>query len=222
MNGKVRGTTLALLLISLAAPASGQNYFLYTPQPVKPAAQPVPKGKDGVLVQEVEVRKGDTLFGISRRFSGRGSYYPQILVFNDIKNPHMIHGGETVRVPVSKNAPVDQPKPREAAPAPHRNAAPASARPVGEIPISDLKKAGSTATDKSAAKNRIRKQRRHSARSHESGRRQFKRAMASYRRGNWNKALEQFDGFLAAHPSSKLAADASLYKANCYMKLSNQ
>ncbi len=219
MNGNVRGTSLAFLLLSLAVPASGQNYFLYTPQPVKPAEKTAPKGKDGVLVQEVEVRKGDTLFGISRRFSGRGSYYPQILLFNDIKNPHMIHGGETVRVPVVKTAPAEQPKPREAAPPPSSRKAAAPARPVGEIPISDLKQAASSGVSKSAAKNRARKQR---ARKHASGRRQFRRAMVSYRRGEWSRAIEQFDRFLAANPSSRLAADASLYKADCYMKLSDQ
>ena len=35
-------------------------------------------------------------------------------------------------------------------------------------------------------------------------------------------AAELFDRFLAEYPASALAADASLYKAECYLKLSSQ
>ena len=51
---------------------------------------------------------------------------------------------------------------------------------------------------------------------------QFEQAMKAYRKDEYRTALRLFDRFLAEHPSSPLAADASLYKAECYLKQSNQ
>ena len=50
----------------------------------------------------------------------------------------------------------------------------------------------------------------------------FERAIKAYRQDDCRTALELFDRFLADYPSSALAADASLYKAECYLKQSNQ
>jgi hypothetical protein len=232
-------TTLALLLLSLSAPALGQNYFMYAPRTAHPGEKTSPK--DGVLVREIEVRKGDTLSGISRKFSGRGSYYPQILLFNDIKNPHRIHDGDLVRVPVSKTEPAEQRK-QAATPPPVQQTKAKPTTSLSEIPLSDLKTTDVTLGKKAAKRSRGRRHRA-MARSNRketsiasssrkelpssptnpaSAQKQFNQALASYRQKNWNTALEQFDRFLASNPSSQFAADASLYKADCYLKLSNQ
>ena len=50
----------------------------------------------------------------------------------------------------------------------------------------------------------------------------YDRAFAAYRRGDCKTALELFDRYLAEQPASSQAADASLYKADCYLKLSGQ
>ena len=91
---------LAPLALLLTSPVWGQDY-LYQPRPVAQGEQP-PAG-DGVLVREVLVKKGDTLSHLSKRFSGRGAYYPQILLFNSIKNPHLIYPGNLLRIPVSSH-----------------------------------------------------------------------------------------------------------------------
>lgn len=54
------------------------------------------------------------------------------------------------------------------------------------------------------------------------GQRLFEEAVTSYRKDDCHAALELLDRFLAANPGSPMAADANLYKAECYMKLSTQ
>ena len=224
MNGKVRGTSLVLLLLSLSAPVSGQNYFMYTPHPASPVEKAVPKGNNGVLVREVEIRKGDTLFGISRRFSGRGSYYPQILLFNDLKNPHVLRDRTLLRVPVSNNEPTGK-HTQAPAPLPAQRIKSKRTQSASEISLTDLKTNDINAVNKPARRVRGQKHRTadRSTRSQTaSARKQYNQALASYRRENWRTALEQFDRFLASNPSSEMASDANLYKADCYLKLSNQ
>jgi hypothetical protein len=215
-------TALALLLLSLSAPAFGQNDFMYSPRVATPGEKTSPK--DGVLVREILVRKGDTLSGISHRFSGRGSYYPQILLFNSIKNPHLIHDGDLVRVPVTRSEPAEQRKPAITPPQAQRVGAQQAIQPVSELSLGDLKATKPVSGNKTAGNNRIQKQRAATS-THKraaSEQRQFNLALKSYRRENWAAALQQFDRFLADNPSSPLAADASLHKADCYLKLSNQ
>jgi TolA-binding protein len=50
----------------------------------------------------------------------------------------------------------------------------------------------------------------------------FEQAVKAYRQEDYRSALGLFDRFLADNPSSALAPDASLYKAECYMKLASQ
>ena len=94
-----RRTILFALCICMVPPAWGQQY-LYAPQPVPSGQKASPQ--DGVLVQEIEIQKGDTLYALSRKFSGRGMYFPQILLFNSIKNPNLIYTGDILKVPVTQ------------------------------------------------------------------------------------------------------------------------
>jgi TolA-binding protein len=54
------------------------------------------------------------------------------------------------------------------------------------------------------------------------GQKLFEAAVKSYRQDDCRTALEQFDRYLADNSGSPLAADANLYKAECYLKLSAQ
>lgn len=266
------GTAVAALILLFAAQGWGEQYYLYSPKP----ASPEEKDKEGVLVKEVPVEKGDTLSGISRKFSGRGSYYPQILLFNDVKNPNRIYAGSTLRVPVGKEAAQET---SETGPAPsarkrsgrhagkkthravqavvpskHKKQTETGKAPSGEhtmeLSPSDLKRLEVGHKKKAVARKKGAAERQKPesempreenrpvveeravestppapvpsapAPSEETG--LFTQAVKAYRQDDCRTALKLFDRFLTANPNSPMAADASLYKADCYLKLSNQ
>jgi hypothetical protein len=267
MTGRAKSTTIALMLCSLALPAWGQQYYLYESKPV--GAEQKDQTKGGVLVTEVPVQKGDTLYDISRKFSGHGMYYPQILLFNNIKNPSLIYPGNTLKVPVTngeaQKASVQTKestvKTKKSSSKGEKASVPKAAtktvsdqQPVAstpgvapgtEISLSDLKALDDkkqkkrTETKKVAVKtkaNEIQKVRNekpvvgskkvevveHPAVSTTSGQKLFEKAVKAYRQDDCRNALELFDRYLADNSGSPLAADASLYKAECYLKLSSQ
>jgi TolA-binding protein len=274
------GTAVAALIFSFAVPAWGEQQYLYSPKPAGPEEQG--QGKEDILVREVPVEKGDTLSGISRRFSGHGSYYPQILLFNEVKNPNLIYAGSTLRVPVGKGQAAETP---EARPSPSARkkarrhagkkassavqAAPSAVLPsrykerpaIGKAPSgdqtmelspSDLKRLEVGREKKAEVRRKqapelhkfvnVRPQpqkgkqtvgeERATGRApgassaplpgEEAGQKLFTQAVRAYRQDDFRTALDLFDRFLTANPGSPLAADASLYKAECYLKLSNQ
>lgn len=257
MTRRACGTAVALLLLSLVSPVRGEQYFLYSPKPAGPE-EAVP-AKDGVLVREVPVQKGDTLSGISRKYSGHGSYYPQILLFNDIKNPNLIYSGDTLKVPVTRGQGAEEagnaPAPKEKAaarpgrkarrhhakaaskPAKQHAAKQRAGEPATELSLGELKRLeggkekrhqaktpvarkAATAQSKPVGAPGPEKQKVTSAAT--SGQRLFEQALKAYRQEDCRGALELFDRFLSENPASPQAADASLYKAECYMKLSAQ
>lgn len=291
MTLHVRRTAVALLLCSLALPAWGQQYYLYEPRPVSPGAKR--ETGDGVLVKEVPVQSGDTLSGISRKFSGHGTYYPQILLFNNIKDPNLIYTGDSLKVPLP-NGDVHE----TAAPAKNRRGKTHkhSAKPSKKVSVKTAKqplkkrsakdgavKSGQSSTELSlgeleklyggSAKPRVlnrkpadnvvnkpavadsqpeHKQEKVVAPTRKrveaveqkkieaaeqkkieaveqkpgasavAGQQLFEKAVKAYRQDDYRTALELFDRYLTDNPNSPLAADASLYKAECYLKLSAQ
>jgi nucleoid-associated protein YgaU len=44
------------------------------------------------------VKKGDTLWAISKRFTGNPFNYPQVAKENNIKNPDLIFPGQEIRL----------------------------------------------------------------------------------------------------------------------------
>lgn len=263
MTPCTRGTLLIITLtLYMALPARGQQYLLYAPQPA-PSGQRVP-AQEGILVQEIEIQKGDTLYGLSRKFNGRGMYYPQILLFNSIKNPNLIYTGNTLKMPLAHkeshgSGKTDStstgaahtpkisddkktPPPSEIQPPARQStgSSPTTSRDT-ELSLNDLKRTGagkigaSRPRKKSATPAKIRQpleypvaldpaaQKSASIPSPEAvGQKLFESAVTSYHRGNYRTALEQFDRYLADNSGSPLAADANLYKAECYLKLSAQ
>lgn len=215
---------IAIVLVAGATPGWSQQYYLYAPEPV--VAEEAVQKKDGVLVQEVAVRKGDTLYGISRKFSGHGTYYPQILLFNDLRDPDLIYPGNLLKIPVSRRAVTDQAvKPRIQS----QGTDVPSAGPVANIPTAGRKK--SVAAEEKKKRNPLLKSVATARKDASSARqttaaaaeqRLFERAIKAYRQDDCRAALELFDRYLADYPSSALAADVSLYKAECYLKQSSQ
>ena len=205
MTHCVFGIVLAIALFAGATPGWSQQFYLYAPKPV--TAEKKIQKKDGVLVQEVPVKKGDTLSGISRKFSGHGSYFPQILLFNDIKDPNKIYTGNALKIPVSRSG----------------VAAPASDNSTGDLKKgAAVKKKKREMKHKAAAPATQGNSAKQPPAAAASEQRLFERAIKAYRQDDYRTALELFDRFLADYPSSALAADASLYKAECYLKQSNQ
>ncbi|OGU04818.1 MAG: hypothetical protein A2X82_00585 [Geobacteraceae bacterium GWC2_55_20] len=277
MTLHVRRTAVAFLLCSLALPAWGQQYYLYEPKPVSPDVKR--EAGDGVLVSEIPINDGDTLYGISKRFSGHGTYYPQILLFNNIKDPNLIYTGDTIRIPLPKDGPAEaatQPKKKHGKTLKYKTpikkkasastATPASKKQSSkgntgkdktattEISLKELKNMESRKGDRRSQKKRtadtnVRKsavddaQLIHRREEIEStpkqqkadvapprqaesnavaGQQLFERAVKAYRQDDFRTALDLFDRYLADNPNSPMAADASLYKAECYLKLSAQ
>lgn len=272
MTPRTRTTSVIALIFCLVMPAWGQQYQLYTPHAATPGQKA--SSQDGILVQEVEIQKGDTLFGLSRRFSGHGMYYPQILLFNSIKNPDLIYPGNTLKVPVAQNEAHDSAQSDSKSPgALHKTkgiadkkitlkaevkqavkqsttaAAASVSSPNAEISLSDLKTVGTgkskggsprkkavvyakkskspavtAKTDSSAPDPAPQKSSMavttvpHAA----TGQKLFEAAVKAYKKDDCRAALALFDRYLADNSASPLAADANLYKAECYLKLSAQ
>lgn len=259
MTRRINLTAVLLLFCSLPLSAWGQQYYLYEPRPL--AAEEKGGGKNGILTTELSIQKGDTLYDISRKFSGRGMYYPQILLFNKIKNPNMIYSGSTLRIPITRDQMVEksasakkraaklekiekaaEPVAAEPASSNPRVAGKRGAAPVSELSPHDLKAldelqqnrrvsikksakrthaidsskklpvAGSTVTEaKSSGQDAT-----------ATARKQFESAIKAYKQNDFKGAIDMFDRYLANNSNSPLAADASLYKAECYLKLSTQ
>lgn len=248
MTPRFGRTTLLVIMICIALPAWGQQHLLYVPQPA-PADQHVPS-QGGILVREIEIQRGDTLYKLSRRFSGHGMYFPQILLFNDIKNPDLIYTGNMLKVPVTQAATSASDRSASSqtgSPAKHKapghkisprkssEAAPASATST-ELSLSDLNKGGAK---KSTPPNESRKSaspakkgptqelltttRKDSAAAKAAaGQQLYQAAVKAFQQEDCRTALSLFDRYLADNSTSPLAAEANLYKAECYLKLSAQ
>jgi len=238
------GMAVAMFLLAGTSTGWSQQQYLYSPEAV--GAEVKTPGKDGILVREVPVQKGDTLFGISRKFSGHGSYYPQILLFNKILDPNKIYPGDVFRIPVSRDHQAGPVQKRvehgghtavshKTAVTPLHKQVPAAqpAEAVTEISIHDLKKAETVKDKKRESKDKAgtAKKQATAAKQHAtatgasdsaSGPKLFERAVKAYRQDDYRTALELFDRYLEENRTSPLAADASLYKAECYLKLSSQ
>jgi LysM repeat protein len=262
MTPRARRSAIISFIICFALPAWGQQYLLYTPQPAS-SGQKVPP-QEGVLVQEIEVQKGDTLYDLSRKYSGHGMYFPQILLFNSIKNPNLIYPGKNLRIPVSSNETLSSGHSDVTpASATHKskkssdrkpllksetlspvNTLPASA-PSTELSLSDLKSvgAGKSKTNRKQKKPPVIAKKKPSSdapastpslstlpAAHKSavstiqpsGQKLFEAAVKAYRQDDCRTALDLLDRYLADNSSSPLAADANLYKAECYLKMSAQ
>ncbi len=179
---KARRTSIALLIVlagAACAVAAAEEYHLYKPAMVQQQSIPLPG--EGVLTKTITIQKGDTLKKLSRRYSGRSSFFPQILLFNGIKDPDLILAGAQLQVPLTKQ-------------------------------------------EAQAAKGGTEKKRRHAVRkgapkheTHSSAERHyygkgaaslFRRGVRAFDAGQYRRAIEIFDRYLATYPDSPHAPDA--------------
>jgi len=179
------------------------------------------RGKE-VLVKQITIKKGDTLSQLSRDFSGKGSYFSQILLFNNINDPDRIFAGKKLLVPISiETARSKSPDTGEsisrsvnkgsvAKSGPTKTAVVKPAAPANEIrPVSAAK----VAKEKKLMPEELADKKAQDS---------YLLAIDAYREGKYQESLLLFSSFLELYPSSSLAADASLYKAESLLKLSRQ
>jgi len=185
---------LSLLLAPPAAPAMPGEYLLYRPQEVIDAVSPPPE--EGILVKNILIRRGDTLSGLSRRYSGKSHYYPQILLFNKIRNPNLIYAGKQLLVPLPPVTPREKSRPAGVG-------TPAGPKQVVVSPPSGRHVRSSA-----------------DAGSGEAERLHYERALALFNQRKYDEAIDAFSRFLNKYPHSSLAPEVGLHRADCFLKLS--
>ena len=186
---------LCLYVFFFNSSAAAADYLVYLPKPVEAIDSPL--SGEGVLVKKVMIRRGDTLSAISRQFSGKGSYFPQILLFNNIRNPNRIYAGRKLFVPVSGHRSSKKQSPPSSVLPAKTNARTAVRDRQGITPDNGGDSAVSSAE-----------------------RQLFDEAAALFAQGKYREALDGFSRFLHVYPHSPLVPDASLYRADCYLRLS--
>jgi LysM repeat protein len=193
--------------------AGAADYLLFTPGAVEgePAA---PEPGKGVLVQRLTIKKGDTLSRLARRYSGKASYYPQILLFNNIPNPNLIYAGSSILVPV-KPGKVEGRVKAITAPAPKEFEAIESREKAPEASAQQPRRKATASARKAAAPSAP-------ARQVTAEQALYAKAIGEYKKGHYQDALHGFTRFIAQFPDSPLVPDASLYRAECLFNLSNQ
>ncbi len=280
MTLRACGIAVALLFLSLTVPVLGKNYSLHSPKlwspqekeqiekeqephkkqsrQVKKAKVPVKKDqiliRDGVSYREVTVQKGDTLYGIARKYSRNGSSYAEILQFNGIEDPGLIDCGDIIKIPVSMDRttkqrnPAKQINPVASVLPKQQSTARPSTQPLRERPLSDVKQPEGSTNEISAAheQNQLPQpaekaivkpphaqappvpattgvlQSRAFSNSTTPGKNLFEQGVKSYRQDDCQTAIQLFGRFLAENPHSILAADVSVFIADCYLKLSGK
>lgn len=194
------GWAVTGLLLLAAAPSafSADSYLLYKPEATETTVAPA-SPEEGILVTGVTIQEGDTLKRLARKYRGRSSYFPQILLFNKIGNADRIRAGARLLIPVApehaSTQPSKQRKKKTAVSHRRKSVQAASVVPAKLKPILP-------AEEPSLA--------------------QYHLAVAAYKKRQLRQALQEFDRFLADFPNSPLAADASLYRADCLLSLSQQ
>ena len=194
-NARLLALSGVVTVLLASAPSMAEEFLLYTPKPAAGDQVPSSPGQ-GVMVKRVTVKRGDTLSKLSRRHIGVASWFPQVLLFNSIKNPDLIHIGDQLLIPVAAGRANAV---KKSARSKKRHAAPRA-----------------SVTQKAAAARSIPEKRPVASGEQES----YQRARQAYQDGYYQKALDLFGRFLRKYPNSKLAADASLYRADCFLRLS--
>jgi len=186
-----------LALVLTPVPCSGQEFLLYRPEPA--AGDHLPASPEqGVLVKKITVERGDTLAKLSRKYTGVARWFPQVLLFNTIKNPDLIYTGDLLLVPVGTGQ--------------------AALKQRGAKDENGQTPRRTSRRGKSAAEPLI-----HVTPVVDPGERaSYQRAQQAYLDRDYQKALDYFSGFLTKFPHSEFAADAFLYRADCFLQLSHE
>jgi len=228
--GPLIRSIIVLLAFMISGSYSFAEDYLYLPQQVK-KGESDQLGKDGVLVREVTVKKRDTLSGISKRYSGKGIYYPQILLFNNIKNPHWIHPGDVLRVPVTSKSSVtarqvsvgETEQTAQAVNGNETRRRPAAKK--GKSRSSKHKDLAPQVANLHSAPSPLARESADTLKAQEIGldeQTRYARALATARKGDCPESVKMFDEFIRLYPKSVLMSEATLNRAECYLKMSGQ
>ncbi len=185
--------TVALLIVLAGATtfaAAPEEYQLYKPAKVQKQSIPLPG--EGVLTKTITVQKGDTLKKLSHRYIGRSSFFPQILLFNRIKDPDLIMVGAQLQIPLA----------RQENPAAKTGPEKKKRRAVHKGALSHEMRSPSARHFYGKGEARL-----------------FRRGVKAFRAGQYRQAIEIYDRYLATYPDSPNAADVMLRRAECYEKL---
>ena len=191
----MRNVLWSLLLLLVTVPAFALvGDLIYRPEPASGTAPATPD--EGVLVRTITIRRGDTLSGLAKRYAGKGYYFPQILLFNQIHNPNLIYTGDTLKVPVSRPSATAEPLPRLSAQDSRQEqpqVKPAEITPELRQPTV------------ANAEQKL-----------------FERGMGQFRKEHYRAALALFDRYLREFPDAPHAADVTFYRGECYLNLSRR
>jgi LysM repeat protein len=185
--------------------------YIYAPQSADSGLT-----EDSILVREVVVKKGDSLSMLSRQYSDKGYYYPQILLFNKIHNPDRIYVGQVLKVPVASSAG----KPAVLKQTPRikhkKNRADTSLRQPVLTSLEQPATRRHKTTDAPANSNSVAASKKMEQAENEL----YNQALVVFNQGDYTAAIKQFDVFINHYPASILVPEASLNRAECYLKLS--
>lgn len=211
----------SVALLTLAHTAEGARY-LYRPHPVDDQDQGSAQ-KGEILVEETTIQKGDTLFALARKHLGKGIYYPQFLLFNDIPDPNLIIAGRTIRIPLL-NRQMHRQKERSARPAhpPAETGSPLLSTRLPEPVVPTQEDPATTPPSQPPREPAPPAPAPLPTPPDPRASELFAAAVSAYKGGDCRRAVELFDRFLAEAPASPLSADATLYRADCYLKLAGQ
>lgn len=229
MNATIRlvASSLVLSLASLAPATGSAEYLRYAPEPSD--GKPLRGPDEGVLVKRITIEKGDTLYSLSRKFSGKGSYFSQILLFNEIENPNLIYAGKGLLVPLpagqGEGVPPAARRAGSAAKGKGGGAtrqavtskAPRETIQTAKVPAVSARPQAPPVQPPKAASPPSAPQR-----GEETEQTLFEKGVSAYKSGQYQQSLDAFDRFLARYPSSPLVPDATLYRADALMKLAGQ
>ncbi len=186
---------LVLQMSVMSAHAASEKYFLYLPTPL--GAGDLQQREGGVVVKKIIIQPGDTLTDLSREYSGKGYYFPQILLFNKIRNPDLIYAGRRLLVPVSAKIL----KMKKTATA-HTG--------KSHVPVRSGRGVHSSRMAAPGKAKAISFRERHT----------YQKAIALYEKGKYRDAIAAFSHFMKKYPSSSFVPDATLYRSDCYLRRS--
>lgn len=224
MNKTMLLTVSSLLAALLAPPLSrGEDFLLYTSKPAEGDQAPASPDK-GILVRSVTIKEGDTLADLSRKYLGRGSWFPQLIPFNSIKNPDLIHTGDKLLVPVPAGQVASEKKVRparkQARGKKHHGGLRAGHRGVANVRAESALAKPEPAARESFTSNSVLAKMPPLQSVSSAEQEKYLQAKLTYLEGDYQTSLTLFTAFLRKFPNSTSSADASLFRADCLLHLS--
>jgi LysM repeat protein len=73
--------------------------FFPVPADPGPSATLRPASEEIQVLSRLTIKKGDTLWKLSKQTFGKGAYYPQLLAYNSVQDPDKIYAGKTLLLP---------------------------------------------------------------------------------------------------------------------------